>query len=106
MRMLALVAIALAAFLSVPDAARAGRVECDRLSRQIAHFEGMADRAAERENEMWEERTRAHVERLRERREQACPEFAADDESGAEEFAALLKLAGQAALTYFTFGAF
>lgn len=109
-------AAALALLLLVPSAARAETAvarplghpaECARLHRQIAHFEGMAARAEALQNELWMERTEQQVERLRERQQQRCPGDVPDD--GAKEaflaFMSLLKVAGQAALTYFTFGA-
>lgn len=82
--------------------------ECARLHRQIAHFEGMAARADALGNELWTERTEKHVELLRERQKQRCPGDVPDD-SAKEAFLAfmgLLKVAGKAALSYFTFGAF
>lgn len=98
------ISIALGAVLVLSSAASAGVAECRRLERQIEHFEGMVDRARELDNEMWEERTQQHVDRLKERAKARCPEYA-DDDSAARAFANLLRLAGKAALTYFTFGA-
>jgi hypothetical protein len=81
--------------------------ECARLHRQIAHFEGMAERAENLDNELWAERTQEHVALLRDRQRERCPDDA-EDSAAKEAFLAfmnLLKVAGQAALTYFTFGA-
>jgi hypothetical protein len=81
--------------------------ECARLRKQIDHFEGMAERAEAQGNAMWTERTEAHVSLLRERQKDRCPGDV-PDESAKEAFLAfmsLLKTAGKAALTYFTFGA-
>lgn len=109
-------ATALALLLLVPAAARAQNdfarplghpAECARLHRQIAHFEGMAARAEALDSELWQERTEQQVSLLRERQKQRCPGDVPDD--GAKQaflaFMSMLKLAGQAALTYFTFGA-
>ena len=68
----------------------------------------MAARAEALDNELWQERTERQVSLLRERQKQRCPGDVPDN--GAKEamlaFMNLLKLAGKAALTYFTFGAF
>jgi hypothetical protein len=81
--------------------------ECARLHKQIAHFENMVERAEERGNQLWIDGMQQHVDRLRDEQRQICPDDAAD--SAAREawraFANLLKVAGQAALTFFTFGA-
>ena len=82
--------------------------ECARLHKQIAHFEDMVERAEARENEMWTERMQEHVDRLRDEQRDLCPDDA-DDAAAKAAFLAfmnLLKVAGQAALSYFTFGAF
>ena len=89
---------------SVADAA--GAAVCARYGRQIAHFEGMVDRAKARENELWTARTQQHVDRLRAIAEPQCPQLKDGAAAQAEAFADLLKFAGRAALTYFTFGAF
>jgi hypothetical protein len=108
--------VAAAALLLVPGLALAApeppeRVgspaECARLDKQIAHFEGMVERAEALDNELWAERTQQHVELLHDRQRERCPDDA--EGSAAKEaflaFMNLLKVAGQAALTYFTFGA-
>jgi hypothetical protein len=81
--------------------------ECARLHKQIAHFEGMVERAEARGNELWTNGMQDHVDRLREEQRTLCPDDAADN-AAKEAFLAfmnLLKVAGQAALSYFTFGA-
>ena len=81
--------------------------ECARLHKQIAHFEGMVERAEALDNELWAERTQQHVELLRDHQRERCPDDAQDSAAKAAflAFMNLLKVAGQAALTYFTFGA-
>jgi len=81
--------------------------ECARLRKQIDHFEGMADRAEAKGNAMWTERTEQHVSLLRERQQERCPNDVPDDSAKQAflAFMSLLKVAGKAALTYFTFGA-
>ena len=91
--------------LLLPAAAQAGPAECARLRRQVDHYSGMVDRAEVLGNQMWAERTQQHVDLLRARQSQSCPEDVPVDKTG-EAIAALMKLAGKAALTYFTFGAF
>jgi len=82
--------------------------ECARLHKQIAHFENMVERAEERGNQLWIDGMQAQVDRLREEQKQICPDDA-EDAAAKKAFLAflqMLKVAGQAALTYFTFGAF
>ena len=97
----------LAAGLFAPLGAQAvgGTVECARLRRQIAHFQGMTDRAVALENAMWSERMGEQVARLKGRQADRCPHDVPTDDSTARAFMQLLRVAGEAALTYFTFGA-
>jgi hypothetical protein len=97
---------ALAAGLFAPLGAQAaGPAECARLRRQIAHFQGMTDRAEALENEMWTERMGQHLAQLKGRQANRCPDDVPTDDSTARAFMQLMRLAGSAALTYFTFGA-
>jgi hypothetical protein len=101
-----LAGVAVAAVLLAPLAAQAaGVVECARLRRQIEHFQGMTDRAEALESEMWAERMGQHVARLKERQADRCPQDVPTDDSTARAFMQLLRIAGSAALSYFTFGA-
>jgi hypothetical protein len=99
----ATVAAALLAPLSA--AADAGPSQCARLRRQIGHFQGMADRAEALRNEMWAERMNQHLALLKLRQIDQCPGDVPKDDSTAAAFMQLLRVAGAAALTYFTFGA-
>ncbi len=67
---------------------------CQTLRKQIAHFEEVAERARERDDEVWEQGTERHVASLEARAERVCPP---DDDDGA--FAALGRLARGAART-------
>lgn len=97
---------AFAASLLAPlGAGAAGPAECARLRRQIDHFQGMADRANALESELWSERLGGHLALLRGRQLDRCPQDVPRDDSTAKAFMQLLRVAGQAALTYFTFGA-
>ena len=82
--------------------------ECARLDKQIHAFEDMVDRAKALNNPMWVERTQQHVDLLKQRQEVRCPRDAEDASAKAAlvAFLRLLKAAGSAALSYFTFGAF
>ena len=82
--------------------------ECARLLKQIQHFEDMVDRAEALHQEDWIETMQQQVDLLKQRQEERCPRDA-DSASAKAAFLALarlLKAAGSAALTYFTFGAY
>ncbi len=97
---------ALAAGLFAPLGAQAaGPAECNRLRRQIAHFQGMTDRAEQLGDPMWSERMGEHLARLKGRQVDRCPHDVPTDDSTARAFMQLLRVAGSVALTYFTFGA-
>lgn len=98
--------IGLCAALLAPGLALASPQECGRLVRQIEHYEDMADRAAARGNQMWEDGMQAHIDRLNARRSAICRDYDDSDEKAMQAFAAFVKLAARAAVTYFTFGAF
>jgi hypothetical protein len=101
--------LAVAAFaaglLAPAGAGAAGPAECARLRRQIDHFQGMTDRAEKLGNEMWTERMGQQVTLLRARQLERCPNDVPKDDGTAKAFMQLLRVAGQAALSYFTFGA-
>ncbi len=104
------VVASLALCLAAPSVASAesvlaGANECRRLTQQIDHFETMYSRAEDLDNELWQERIDDHLDILRKRRAENCPGYGPEEQM-AQQFQTLLKLAGQAALSYFTFGAF
>jgi hypothetical protein len=98
---------ALAAALFAPLAAQAvgGPAECARLRRQIGHFQGMTDRAEKLGEPLWTQRMGEHLARLKGRQKDRCPHDVPTDDSTARALMQLLRVAGEAALTYFTFGA-
>jgi hypothetical protein len=97
---------ALAAGVLAPLAAQAaGPAECARLRRQIAHFQGMTDRAEALGEPMWTERMGQHLALLKGRQKNRCPHDVPTDDSTARAFMQLLRVAGEAAVSYFTFGA-
>ena len=85
--------------------AAAGPAECARLRRQIDHFQWMADRAKKLNSDLWTDRLGDHLALLRGRQLDRCPQDVPHDDSTAKAFMQLLRVAGAAALTYFTFGA-
>jgi hypothetical protein len=107
-----LVIAALAAGLLAPVAAHADTAhgpgspaECSRLRRQIDHFQFMADRAKAINSELWTDRLATHLALLKDRQANRCPQDVPHDDTTARAFMQLLRVAGEAALTYFTFGA-
>lgn len=78
--------------------------ECARLRRQVDHFYGMFQRAQAFENELWSTRLAGHLELLLGMQVARCPNDVRVDKT-AEAFKQFLKLAAQAAIMYFTFGA-
>ena len=60
---------------ALPADAQQGRYNghCSRLTRQVSHFQDVADRARERDDELWLASTAAHIERLRDRRRGCVP---------------------------------
>ncbi len=78
---------------------------CARDARQIGHYEDRLARARAIGSAEQEALMQQHLNLLRARAAGRCPDLAADD-SAARAFAEFLRLAGKAALTYFTFGAF
>ncbi len=105
---IALMALALAA----PGPAQAGKYfkDCRRMTRQIDRYEGVVQMAQDRDNEMWAEATKRHIERLMERRADLCPQFAAEVDmkkravKAAEDTQKLMKAAAKIAARYFSGG--
>ena len=88
-----------------PLAASAGsEAECRHLSQQITFFEARSQRAADLDNEIWQERFGSNLDQLSDRRSQVCPGFGADEQAQ-QAFMDLVKLGAQVALSYFTMGA-
>jgi hypothetical protein len=97
--------------VAAPGAAQQGHynAHCRKLTRQIGHFQDVADTARSRDNEMWLSSTVGHIERLRDRRSRLCPEYDRFAERvRTEEFwrdTYALTIAGaKTAMRYFTFG--
>src|SRR5262245_25968524 len=102
-------ALAIALVLSVPTLASAGprsrNNRCDWIARQLVHADAMKARAAEIDDDLGVEKFEKRIVFLEDHFEERCPEQAAQQRS-AQQLAALLKTAANAALSYLTFGAY
>jgi len=89
----------------LPRHAHLPHKDCRRLTRQIAHYAGVADMARERGDELWEEHTLAHIGRLTERRAKLCPQYA-QKPKGEElrKMLAMLRDAAKIAARLYTWG--
>lgn len=96
---LTIFALALVMLLSAAASARTSP-ECRRYTRQIEHFAGVVEMAQERNNELWEQETRRHIERLEAQRAQRCPEFRPQPSRMAQT-AEMLRKASQVAAKWF-----
>jgi hypothetical protein len=82
-----------------------GSGECRHLTNQIEFFESRLTRAEQLGNDVWEVRLSQHLEGLRERRAERCPEYS-DSAQAMKQLEALLALAAKGAATFFTMGMF
>ena len=99
-----ILAALLALAVLAPAAASAGPMqECRFLSQRIDFFGARLQRARDLNNEIWEVRLENHLGRMVARRAQICPGYGPGAQAQAA-FMELLKLGGQAALTFFTMG--
>jgi len=107
MRLALVVAIAFA--LLAPGGASAGpnsrKNRCDWIARELVHADAMKERAAKIDDELGVDRFEKRISDLQDQFAEKCPEQAAQQKS-AQQFAALLRTAASAALSYFTFGAY
>ena len=102
MRIIAAMLFALA--LLAPALSTAGPMqECRYLNQRISFFTERMVRAEEMGEERWVARFGGHLDALVDRRASLCPGYGPGEEAQAA-FAELLKLGGQAALTFFTLG--
>ena len=101
--------LAMAAFsaslLAPLGASAASPSECHWLRGQIDHYQDMADRAQELDSALWSQRIGEHLELLKDTQRERCPQDVPSDDTAARAFMQLLRVAGEVALTYFTFGA-
>lgn len=101
-RLLLLVCLLLCAPLATPAVADSQPAmghyphkDCRRLTRQIARYADVADLARERDDELWEEHTLAHISRLSDRRARLCPQYA--EKPAGEELRKMLVMLRNAA---------
>ncbi len=82
--------------------------DCARSLRQINHYEEMVERAEQMGNDEWADKTQMHVDLLEDRLASRCPNYTDRDERQevARQVARLLKVAADAAVTFFTMGTF
>jgi Flp pilus assembly protein TadB len=107
MRLALVLAIAVA--LLTPAGASAGprsrNSKCEWIARQLVRADAMKVRAAEIDDELGVDRFEKRIRYLEDHFEEKCPEQAAQQKNS-REFAALVRTAASAALSYFTFGAY
>jgi len=84
---------------------------CRRMTKQIDHFENQVlKQARERKNELWAQATLDHIDRLKNRRADKCPEWGKQRSAlrrAAEQAARakrMIATAAKAAASYFTGG--
>ena len=84
------------------------KAECRRITRQLDHFRGVAEMAAQRGDERWFDGTVDHMRRLGARRVSLCPEYEEPNYAAlyAQWTKEVIKRAAKAFLTYTTFGAY
>ena len=101
-------AFAAAMGLLLPGIAAADPSDCGRLMHRINHFEGMVARAEALGRDDWADKTQSHVDLLETRLADRCPAYSARDEQqeAARQMALLLKIAANAAVKFFTLGAY
>ena len=110
LRVALVVGVVLVFLAPAPALAKGGNYngQCRRITRQIDHYKDVVDMAEERGNDRWEQHTLAQIQRLSERRVRLCPEFT--EPSFVQQVGATTKelgiIAGKAAISWFSFGAF
>lgn len=103
-----IILLALMLLFAVPATAEAqqqasvSRGECAKMTRQIAHYATVVDRARDRNATQWEEQTLRHIGRLSERRARLCPEYR--ERPAGEQLLKMLKTAARIASKLYTWG--
>jgi len=116
-----IVVFVLSALLLVPALASAEKAErrytnkrvCRRMTKQIAHFEHtVLPMAKQRGNPLWAQSTNDHIDRLKNRRADKCPEWGKQRKALIkakrewDQMKAYAKMAAKSAAKYFTGGWF
>ncbi len=95
--------------LLAPAAASAGprsrHNRCDWIARQLVSADAKKQRAAEIDDALGVDKFERRLSYLEDHFEEHCPVQAAE-QNAAQQFAAMLKNAGRAALSYLTLGAY
>jgi hypothetical protein len=99
------IAVALLAPSGASAGARSRHNKCEWIGRQLVRADEMKVRAAKIDDELGVDRYEKRIIYLENHFAEQCPEQYAQQKD-AQEWAALLKTAASAALTYFTFGAY
>ena len=94
-----------------PVRSRGNRFDCRRMTKQIDHYENVVlAMAKKRGNKAWEASMEAHLAKLKDRRADRCPKYNEERKllvrarAQAREIQRMVKMAGKAALQYFTGG--
>jgi len=82
------------------------RGECIKLTKQLMRYAGDLEMARSRDNALWEEATNQQIGRLARRRARLCPSIIASEDPAWRRIGNILGIAAQAAIKYFTWGAF
>ena len=107
LRRLALCSAAVALLAAGSAGAAANVSRCRRLTRQIDHFESVAEIAKGRGDRLWFDGTAAHIQRLSDRRNRLCPQEKPNYVLMMTKwFGKTAKAAGRSFLKYVTFGAY
>ena len=112
---LAIITAAVSALLLAPVAAlangptyRGNRGDCRRMTKQINHYENVVlKQARARGDKLWEASMSAHLDKLKNRRADRCPNYGAQRSAArraAAEMRALMSMAAKGAAKYFTGG--
>jgi len=86
-----------------PNLAKLNKGDCRKLARKIVHYADVAAQASDRGDDLWEETTVAHVDRLEARWNALC---ATEDTTVLRMVNAAITTASRLALKYFTMGYF
>ena len=107
MRLALATVLSLALLAPAVASARAARnpAVCMNLAKQLVHYDAMRARADAEGQDLWALRFEDHIEMLEGHFADKCPAMAAEQRA-IQQWAALMKDAGRAALTFFTLGAY
>ena len=98
-------ALALLAPIGVSAGPNSRNNKCEWIARQLVHADAMKVRAARIDDELGVNRFSNRIRFLERHFKERCPQQYAEQKN-AQQFAALLKTAMNAAVSYFTFGAY